>query len=59
MCICITKSPCCAPETVNYTSIKCTYIYIYIYILKKNKHSKTRQGSLISTEEFLNDQIQK
>jgi len=33
MCICITESPCYAPETlqVNYTSIKYIYIYIYIY----------------------------
>lgn len=32
MCVCVTKSPCCAPEAlwVNYTSIK--YIYLKKYV---------------------------
>ena len=39
MCVYMTESPCCAPETlwVDYTSI------IYIYIKKKIKTHKNKQ----------------
>ena len=35
MCVCVTKLPCCAPETlwVNYTSIKYVYLKKYVILL--------------------------